>query len=310
MDQQIEEHPDGVRLARFDLLLASGLNVTGIGPDRFETQPGAAIFDRIYGGQVLAQSLLAAIATVEPGRRLHSLHAYFLRLGNPADPVRFDVDRVSDTRSFSTRLVRAAQRDQPVATVLMSFHRPTEGFLAHQDSMPTVPAPEDLPSRDARMLEHYGNNLPLNAGLAWPVEIRYVDREPWETTKSNGRNQMWIRLPRSVGADPLLNAALLLFASDLTMFEPVIARHDLSWEDLIDASSMFGATLDHSFWLHIDVVFDDWLLHVHESTVAANGRGFTTGRFFTRAGDLVASVAQEIVIKRVHQVTKPAMGRS
>jgi acyl-CoA thioesterase II len=166
--------------------------------------------------------------------------------------------------------------------------------------MPLVPPPEDFASRDTRLIEHFGENLPLNCGLSWPVEIRYIDRQPWDTTPSEGRNRMWIRPPRPT-TDAMASTALLLFASDLTMFEPVIARHDLRWEDLIGGAKMFGATLDHSFWLHKEVVFDDWLLHVQESTVAANGRGFATGRFFTRAGDLVASVAQEVVIKPAHR---------
>jgi acyl-CoA thioesterase II len=292
---------DELSRARFDLLVSDVLKIRELAPRRFEAAASPGVFDRIYGGQVLAQSLIVAATTLPSDRRLHSLHSYFLRLGQPATAVQFDVAVISDTQAFSTRSVQATQGGETIVTALLSFHSPTETFPAHQDPMPTVPPPEDFASRDSRMLEHFGDNLPLNSGLSWPVEIRYVDREPWESRASNGRNRMWVRTPRPIRTDATRNAALLLFASDLTMFEPVIARHDLRWEDLIGGTRMFGATLDHSFWLHKDVVFDDWLLHVQESTVAANGRGFATGRFYTRGGELVASVAQEVVIKPIHR---------
>jgi acyl-CoA thioesterase II len=294
--------------------LDDALSVEAVGVDRFVAGATPAAFDRLYGGQVLAQSFLAAAATVEPDRRLHSLHAYFQRLGAPDQPVIFDIERLADTRSFSTRFVRAAQAPGLLTTALLSFHRPdTRGFV-HADAMPAVAPPEDFESRDDRLRSHYHGDPPANAGVGWPVEIRYVDREPWSRQPSDGRNRMWIRVrPRAEATDrgspvlrsegstsaALTSAASLLFASDLTMFEPVIARHDIAWDELIAGTTMFGATLDHSFWLHREFTFDDWLLHVHESTVAANGRGLTTGRFYSRDGELVASVAQEIVVKTI-----------
>jgi acyl-CoA thioesterase-2 len=282
--------------------LGDALRVEPLGPDRFVAHVTSSLFDRLYGGQVLAQSFFAAAETVEPDRRLHSLHAYFQRLGEPDQPVTFDVERLADTRAFSTRFVRAAQAAGLLSSVLLSFHRSSARGFAHADPMPSVAPPEDFESRDDRLRAHFGGDLPANSGVGWPVEIRYVDREPWARQPSDGRNRMWMRVRPSSDApgaatDSSTSAAMLLFASDLTMFEPVIARHDIAWEELIAGTTMFGATLDHSVWLHREFVFDDWLLHVHESTVAAHGRGLTTGRFYSRDGELVASVAQEIVVK-------------
>lgn len=272
--------------------------------DRFVADATSSVFDRLYGGQVLAQSFLAAAATVEPDRRLHSLHAYFQRLGAPDQPVNYDVERLADTRSFSTRFVRAAQTAGLLSSMLLSFQRSDTRGFAHADAMPSVGPPEAFESRDNRLLDHYRGDPPVNSGLGWPIEIRYVDREPWARQASDGRNRMWIRVrPPSDRSEPSpdasTSAAMLLFASDLTMFEPVIARHDIAWDELIAGTTMFGATLDHSVWLHREFAFDDWLLHVHESTVAAHGRGLATGRFYSRDGALVGSVAQEILVKMI-----------
>jgi acyl-CoA thioesterase II len=283
------------------LSLGDALRVEPLGTDRFVAPASSSLFDRLYGGQVLAQSFLAAAETVEPDRRLHSLHAYFQRLGAPDLPVTFEVERLADTRSFSTRFVRAAQAAGLLTSVLLSFQRPDTRGFAHADAMPSVPPPEDFESRDDRLRAHYRGDPPANSGVGWPVEIRYVDREPWVRQPSDGRNRMWIRVRPADASEPdpgaLTSAAMLVFASDLTMFEPIIARHDIAWDELIAGTTMFGATLDHSIWLHREFVFDDWLLHVHESTVAAHGRGLTTGRFYSRDGELVGSVAQEIVVK-------------
>lgn len=282
--------------------LGHALRVEPLGTDRFVAHATSSLFDRLYGGQVLAQALLAAAETVEPDRRLHSLHAYFQRLGQPDQPVTFDVERLADTRSFSTRFVRATQTAGLLSSVLLSFRRSDARGFAHADPMPSVAPPEDFESRDDRLRAHYRGDPPANSGVGWPVEIRYVDREPWTGQTSDGRNRMWMRVRPSSDApeaapDALTSAATLLFASDLTMFEPVIARHGIAWEELIAGTTMFGATLDHSVWLHREFVFDDWLLHMQESTAAAHGRGLTTGRFYSRDGELVASVAQEIVVK-------------
>ena len=163
--------------------------------------------------------------------------------------------------------------------------------------MPGTPAPEEVPERDLELIARGDGTPPYNAGVPWPIDLRHVDHRPWDESPGDGRNRVWMRVDEAVGDDPLLHACLLLYASDLTMADPVTAQHPLVWEDLIAARGIFGASIDHAFWLHRPVRMDRWLLHVQESSCAVDGRGFTTGRFFDEAGQLVASVAQEIYIK-------------
>ncbi|QGZ93771.1 Acyl-CoA thioesterase 2 [Terricaulis silvestris] len=272
------------------------LSIEPAGADRFRAAKQSDVFDRVYGGQMLAQGLRAAAATVDGARPPNSAHCYFLRLGDPTVPLEFHVERVRETRTFSNRLVRAQQNDHCVCLMMFSFCAAGEG-LEHQWAMPDAPAPETLASRDEQLIAIHGDELPLNAGVPWPVDIRHVNRRPWDPEIGEGRNLLWMRADDALPDDPLLHACLLLYASDLTMAEAATARHPIRWEDLIAGRGIFGASLDHSFWLHQPVRFDDWLLHVQESSRGGGGRGFTTGRFFDRGGRLIASVAQEIFIK-------------
>lgn len=268
------------------------------GEDRFVIAPAAGAFDRIYGGQSLAEALIAAAATAPADRRIHSSHCYFLRLGDPALATTYVVDRLRDTRTFSVRQVRAEQAGQPIIITTFSFAAATEG-IAHQWPAPDAPPPEDAPSRDVELIALHGANLPRNAGVPWPIDLRHVDQRPWDATIGDGRHRVWLRVDERLPDDPLLHACLLLYASDLTMADAVTVQHPIRWEDLIDGRGFFGASIDHAFWLHAPARIDEWLLHVQESSRAADGRGFTTGRFFDRSGALVASVAQEIFIKSV-----------
>ena len=284
------------RIERLRRLVARLGGMVPVGEDRFAMAPGAGAFDRVYGGQSLAEALVAAAETVDPARRLHSTHGYFLRLGDPARPVVYGVERLRDTRSFSVRQVRAEQDGVAIIIATFSFGAPTRGF-SHQATMPEAPPPETIPPRDVALIARYEGDLPRNVGVPWPIDLRHVDQPPWEPRIGDGRHRVWMRADETLPDDPLLHAGLMLFASDLTMADPVTNQHPIVWEDLIAARGMFGASLDHAFWLHAPSRMDQWLLHVQESTRAADGRGFTTGRFFDRAGALVASVAQEIFIK-------------
>ena len=288
-----------LQLSRFDHLLSDVFRLESTGQDSFESAACAQVFDRLYGGQTVAQAALAAAATVSSTRPLHSLHAYFLRIGDPQLPLHFLVDRMRDTTAFSNRLVRVVQGSSTLATVMTSFHSPDRNGGDHSARMPSTPGPEHFQSRDERLFDAFPAGLPENAALAWPVEIRYVDREPWSTAPSTGSNRMWMRAPRQFDAPSAVHSSLLVFASDLTMYEPVIARHEIDWQRLIAGDGLFGASVDHSVWIHSDIRIDDWLLHVQESPAASGGRGLTTGRFFDRAGRLVASVAQEVVVRIV-----------
>jgi acyl-CoA thioesterase-2 len=293
----LEDEARGARVAMLRRLVARMGALRGAGDDRFAVAAEAGAFDRVYGGLMLADAMMAAAATVPGDRRLHSAHCYFLRLGDPALATGYAVERLRDTRAFSVRGVRAEQAGAPINIATFSFTAPTVGF-AHQDAMPETPPPEAVTPRDVALIELHGaDRLPRNSGVPWPIDIRHVDRAPWDGGAGDGRHRVWMRVDEPVGDDPLLHAALLLYASDLTMADAYTARHPIVWEDLIAGRGLFGASLDHAFWLHAPVRIDDWLLHVQESTRAADGRGFTTGRFFDRAGLLVASVAQEIFIK-------------
>jgi acyl-CoA thioesterase-2 len=270
--------------------------IRAVDADHFRVPADPGAFDRVYGGLMLADALMAAAATVAEGRRVHSAHAYFLRLGDPALETAYAVDRLRDTRTFSVRQVRAEQAGKPINTATFSFTAPTGGF-AHQWPMPETPPADAVPPRDIELIARGDGAPPFNAGVPWPIDLRHVDHRPWDTGPSDGRNRVWMRVDEEVGDDPLLHACLLLYASDLTMADPVTMQHPIDWEDLIAGRGIFGASLDHGFWLHMPVRMDRWLLHVQESSRAIDGRGFTTGRFFDEAGNLVASVAQEIFIK-------------
>lgn len=266
------------------------------GVDRFVLEPAIGAFDRVYGGQSLAEALIAAARTVEDRRRLNSAHCYFLRLGDPRKPVAYVVDRLRDTRSFSVRQVRGEQDGQAIITATFSFAA-SSGGIEHQGPAPAAPAPEEVLPRDVALLALHDGDLPKNSGVPWPIDLRHVDQAPWEKRLGDGRHRVWMRADEDLSDDPLLHACLLLYASDLTMADAVTNQHPIVWEDLIAARGLFGASLDHAFWLHVPARIDRWLLHVQESTRAAAGRGFTTGRFYDQAGVLVASVAQEIFIK-------------
>lgn len=291
------ENARATRIAMLRRLVARMTAIVAESADRFVIAPDAGAFDRIYGGQSLAEALLAAARTVEPDRQLNSAHCYFLRLGDPAMPITYIVDRLRDTRNFSVRQVRAEQEGNAIITATFSFAA-ARGGITHQWQMPDAPPPDAVMSRDVELLTLHDGDLPKNAGVPWPIDLRHVDHRPWHKHRGDGRHRVWMRVDEALADDPLLHAALLLYASDLTMADAVTVQHPIVWEDLIAGRGYFGASLDHAFWLHMPVRVDQWLLHVQESSRAADGRGFTTGRFFDRSGALVASVAQEIFIKQ------------
>jgi acyl-CoA thioesterase-2 len=264
--------------------------------DAFLSGPAAGVFDRVYGGQSLSEALMAAARTTPADRRFHAAHCHFLKLGDPTRATRFRVERLGDGRSFAVRHVRAEQEGRLILVATFSFAAPSEG-ITHQRRAPDAPPPDTALSRDEELIALHGRNLPTNAGVPWPIDIRHLDQRPWDETIGSGHHRLWMRADEALPDDPLLHAALLLYASDLTMADAVTVQHPIRWEDLIAGRDHFGASLDHAFWLHAPARMDEWLLHEQESSRAADGRGFTTGRFFDRSGALVASVAQEIFIR-------------
>jgi acyl-CoA thioesterase-2 len=251
---------------------------------------------RVFGGQVAAQALVAAGRTVADGagieRPVHSLHAYFLRPGDPKIPIIYQVDRIRDGRSFTTRRVAAIQRGEAIFHLSASFHAPEEG-VTHQEQVPEVPDPETLPTWPELMAAH------AEALGEWylrprPVDARHIGQPIRTIPDSPARppvHRMWFRADGRVPDDPLLHACLVAYASDMTLLDTIMAPHGLIWDQGSQAS------LDHAMWFHRPFRADEWLLYDQRSPTAAGARGLATGSIFTRDGALVVSVVQEGLLR-------------
>ncbi len=254
----------------------------------------------LFGGQVIGQALMAAQRTVE-GRSCHSLHAYFLLPGDAAAPLVYDVDRLRDGGSFSARRVQAIQHGRPIFSMIVSFQVPEDG-LNHQSTMPEVPPPEAL-KNIAELREQWFAEAPdmppraINAmNQAVAMEFRPV--KPWNPLKPTTEepNQMiWFKAVGSMEPDPLLHRAMLAYASDFNLIGTAARPHGLSWY----SPTTMMASLDHALWFHREVRVDDWLLYVMDSPSAQGARGLARGQIFQRDGSLVASVAQEGLMRVV-----------
>jgi acyl-CoA thioesterase-2 len=253
-------------------------------------QPGR----RVFGGQVLAQSLIAAMRTVEESREVHSMHGYFLRAGDADQPITFGVQRLRDGRSFSARRTHAYQNGVPILSMIASFQEPDDG-ITHQETMPAgVPDPESLPST-ADLLG--GLDHPVARAWAYerPFDIRHIDSPLYLSNDGpqEPSNAVWMRSLGALPDDPALHRAALAYASDYTLLESILRPHGLSWI----RPGMSVASLDHAMWWHRPVRVDEWLLYVQASPSASGARGLATGRIYSRSGELVASVAQEGMVR-------------
>ena len=258
---------------------------------------------RVFGGQVVAQALVAAgrtVADVDPGdpgqasdQRIHSLHGYFLRPGDATEPIRFEVERMRDGRSFSARRVHAVQYGKPILSVILSFQFPAEG-MDHQVAMPPVPMPEDIKTIGER-LTHVPENLAKSWTVRRPIDMRHCEGPVWlqpgpfRTTAQH----VWIRAIGPLPDDHLTHAAVLAYASDYTILEAVLRQHGISWTN----PRLRPASLDHAMWFHRDLRADDWLLYAETSPSASGGRGLGIGHLFDQSGTLVATVAQEGMLR-------------
>jgi acyl-CoA thioesterase-2 len=246
---------------------------------------------RVFGGQVAAQSLVAAGRTVRDGT-VHSLHAYFLRPGDPAVPILYEVDRIRDGRSFTTRRVVAIQRGKPIFNLATSFCIEEAG-LEHQDSMPVVPPPESVPSLTER-LAPYLADLPAFFSRPQPIDQRFIGELPWmREEKRPPFQQLWLRADGALGDDPLLHAAVVTYASDMTLFDSILHPHGIRWEN----ERFLGASLDHCMWFHRDFRADDWLLFDEHSPTASGARGLAQGTLYSADGRLVVTVVQEGLLR-------------
>src|SRR5438309_8688112 len=251
---------------------------------------------RVFGGQVAGQALVAAGRTVERGR-VHSLHAYFLRPGDPHVPIIYDVDRIRDGNSFKTRRVVAIQHGRAIFNLSASFHVDEPG-PEHQLAMPDVPDPETLPTFQERMAP-YRDLLGDFLDRPRPMDARHVTKTPLERAAGEPlppRQQVWIKADGRLPHDPLLHACIVAYESDFTLLDTTLLPHAIrSWND----RSMMMASLDHAMWFHRPFRADDWLLYDQWSPTAYGARGFARGEIYTRDGRLAISVVQEGLVRPV-----------
>jgi acyl-CoA thioesterase-2 len=252
-------------------------------------------WQRVFGGQVIGQALVAACRTVE-GRSPHSMHAYFLIGGDPKVPIIYEVDRIRDGKSFTTRRVVAIQHGQAIFTLMVSFHNDEPG-LTHQATMPEVPPPEKLPT-EAEVRAKVLPNMPEPVRRYYererPIELRPVQYERYLGKKyEDGKFNVWIRATGKLPDDPAIHQCVLAYASDMSLLDTALVPHGRS----LFEKEFMGASLDHALWLHRPFRADDWLLYTQESPTMTGSRGFTRGLIFTRDGTLVASVAQEGLVR-------------
>jgi acyl-CoA thioesterase-2 len=253
-------------------------------------------FGSVFGGQVLGQALSAASQTVPPERRAHSLHAYFMRPGDARKPIVYTVDCIRDGRSFTTRRIVAVQKGRAIFSMSASFQIDEPGF-DHQDEMPDVPGPEGLEresERARRLADHIPAGIREKLLCKKPIEIRHVDPvDPFRPEKKDPVKYVWFRAIDKVPQDPAAQQYLLAYASDFNLVSTTLHPHGHTfWQP-----EMQVASLDHAMWYHREVRMDEWLLYAMTSPSAGKARGLAIGRVFTRDGKLVATVAQEGLIR-------------
>jgi acyl-CoA thioesterase II len=265
----------------------------GDGADTFVGDP-AGERGALFGGLVAAMSVAALARTVDPARRLHSLHAYFLRFGRHGTPIRFEVDRVRDGGSFSTRQVEASQQGVAIFIATASFCRREEG-ISHQDEAPPSPPPDGLPDRDEVRQQLAGSRSRNHA-----VEVRMCDPHPFAATEARPAFQrLWIRPRGPLPDDPLVHEAVLAYVSDTAFLSTLNLRHPMRWGE------RSAASLDHALWVHHPPRLDDWVLYVASSPVAHAARGLILGAIHDVSGQRIASVAQEALVRRRSAPSSP-----
>ncbi|WMX46908.1 acyl-CoA thioesterase [Streptomyces roseicoloratus] len=286
--------PDAHHSALDDLL--DLLDLERIEQDIFRGESRPSIVPRVFGGQVAAQALVAAGRTVPDDRPAHSLHAYFLRAGDPGAPIVYNVDRIRDGRSFTTRRVVAVQHGQPIFHLSASFQAYEDG-LDHQDAMPAAPDPESLETPAEMLPRHLPREVAdrlIEARAA--VDLRYAETPPWGTVGQprEPRSQVWFRTNGKLADDPLLHVVLATYVSDMTLLDSILLAHGRGgWA----VGDVVGASLDHAMWFHRPFRADEWLLYDQESPTASGGRGLGQARIYTQDGRLAISVIQEGVVR-------------
>jgi len=269
--------------------------------ERIETNLFRGISDslgppRVFGGQVIGQALIAALNTVED-KPCHSLHGYFLRPGNPSIPIVYEVDRIRDGRSFTTRRVVAVQAGEAIFNMSASFQKMEQG-LSHQAKMPNVPDPDEISSDRARLaanLDSLPEDMREMMSRERPIEMKRVEPIDYLNPRKHPPYQhVWVRAGESLPDDTALHQCLLAYASDLGILGTSALPHGKSF-----LTGLMTASLDHAMWFHRPFRFDEWILFAQDSPAAGGARGFNRGTMFSRDGVLIASVAQEGLIRVV-----------
>lgn len=256
-------------------------------------------WQRVFGGQVIGQALVAATRTVETSP-VHSLHAYFLLPGDPNVPIIYEVDRIRDGKSFTTRNVTAIQHGHAIFSMLVSFHRDEPGF-SHQAEMPKVPGPDELPD-DAEIRKTILPMMPEAVRNYYerdrPIELRPVEFERYISRKHHDPNfHVWIRSTAPLPDDPAIHQCVLAYASDMTLLDTSLIPHGCTVFD----PAIQAASLDHALWFHRHFRADQWLLYTQDTPNASGARGLSRGLIFSREGKLVASVMQEGLIRQARE---------
>ena len=284
------EEPLDVLLKLLDIEPLEETLFRGLSPD--------TSVQRVFGGQVAGQALVAAGRTVDKERRVHSLHAYFLHAGDPAVPLIYSVDVTRDTRTMSTRRVTATQHGRAIFILTASFMLPEDG-PEHQDVMPAAPSPESLPTYEERFAP-IADLFPNRKRKPRPIDLRYVDDPPFlaavkgDAEARDPNSQVWLRAAGALPDDPQLHVCVLAYASDMTLLDSVLAPHGIDWTGRIS----FIASLDHAMWFHDVFRADEWLLSDQHSPWAGNARGLARGSIFAHDGRLVCSVVQEGLVRQ------------
>jgi acyl-CoA thioesterase-2 len=281
------------------------LNIEQLEVNLFRGRSPQDRWQRVFGGQVIGQALVAACRTVA-NRQPHSMHAYFLIGGDPKVPIIYEVDRIRDGKSFTTRRVVAIQHGQAIFTLMVSFHNDEEGLI-HQAPMPEVPPPEDLPSEaqiKATVLPSMPEAVQEYYKSERPIELRPVEYGRYLGKKVEDRKfNVWIKATGKLPDDPAIHQCVLAYASDMSLLDTSLAPHGRS----LFEKDFMGASLDHALWLHRPFRADEWLLYAQESPSMIGARGFSRGLIYRRDGVLVASVAQEGLV-RIRRKESPSAG--
>jgi acyl-CoA thioesterase-2 len=271
-------------------VLVELLNLSQVDEMRFTGQNPPLGPMRVYGGQVAAQALVAAGRTVDPKRLVHSLHGYFVRGGDPSEPIEYHVENIRDGRSFSVRRSVAKQNGKTIFFMSASFHLQEKGLDHHEPAPDGLAAPEDVPTL-GELIQHYPERVEIWKQMPRPFDVRYLNAPGWlrpGDRTADKANRVWMRIDGKLPDDPLLHACMLTSASDMTLLDSVLSVHGEVW----GPGGVIGASLDHAIWFHRPFRADEWFLYDCTSPTAGGGRGLATGQMYTRDGRHIATASK------------------